>query len=79
MASNPSSDSSTLKSNILRWLSKAMVLESHEQVKSDRYNDTCQWFLDSSEVIDWKDATESSLLWVHGIREYLCVYFFNKY
>ena len=72
MASNASSESVPLKSSILPWLSKAKVLEAHQYLQTDRCKPTCQWFLQSDEVMAWKRATDSCLLWVHGKREYLC-------
>ena len=71
MASNASSDFGSLRSSILPWLSKAKLLEAHQQLQTDRCKPTCQWFLQSDEVMAWKRATDSCLLWVHGKREYL--------
>ena len=71
MAANTSSESGPLKSSILPWLSQANILEAHQHLQTDRYKSTCQWFLQSDQVMAWKRATNSCLLWVHGKREYL--------
>ncbi|KAL8720879.1 MAG: hypothetical protein Q9225_002324 [Loekoesia sp. 1 TL-2023] len=57
---------SPLKSTILPWLSHIMVAEAHQRLQTDRCMPTCQWFLQSDEVMAWENTSDSSLLWVHG-------------
>lgn len=55
---------------ILSWLSPDDFEETHEDYYRKRSRKTGQWLLDDPRFIDWRDQTQSSLLWCHGARKW---------
>ena len=43
--------------------------ETHNMQFRKRYQHTGQWLLDDPRFINWRDGTQSSLLWCHGARK----------
>lgn len=64
-----------MRRNILRWLSPDDFEETHDRHFKKRFGNTGQWLLDDPRFVDWRDKTQSSILWCHGARKsYLAIY-----
>ena len=62
---------------ILRWLSLDDFEGTYEKYFEKRFKNTGQWLLDDPRFIDWRDGTQSSLLWCYGARKlqsYIYIY-----
>ena len=55
--------------NILKWLSTDDFEETHDRHFKKRFENTGQWLLDDPRFRDWRDGTQSSLLWCYGARK----------
>lgn len=55
--------------DILKWISEIPYETDHDTASKDRVNGTCEWLLKTPQYLDWRDSSESKLLWLHGIRE----------
>ena len=62
----------TKKLEILRWISKMPYTQHHETVRKGRLENSGLWLFDQPDYMKWRKSRSSSLLWLHGIREYLC-------
>lgn len=51
---------------ILRWVSSQPYVEFHEQIKKRALPGSGRWLLLSSVYVEWRRASSSSLLWLHG-------------
>jgi hypothetical protein len=51
------------------WLSSAEFGAHHLSVKKQRLDGTGQWLLAKAEFQEWQKSSESSMLWLHGIRK----------
>ena len=54
---------------ILEWLSPDDFEHTHERHFKKRFGNTGQWLLDDARFTNWRDETQSSLLWCHGARK----------
>ncbi|KAI5839056.1 ankyrin repeat-containing domain protein [Morchella snyderi] len=52
--------------DILTWLSTHSPEDDHERIYSKRHGNTGKWFLESTEVQEWLEGLESTLLWCYG-------------
>jgi hypothetical protein len=55
------------RAQILRWLSSEPYIKHHEETKKDALPGTGQWLLSDMVFHTWKNGSESSLLWLHGM------------
>ena len=55
--------------NVLRWLSRDDSEGTHDRHFMKRFKNTGQWLLDDPSFINWRDGSQSSLLWCHGDRK----------
>jgi hypothetical protein len=62
----------TKKLEILGWISKMPYTQHHETVRKGRLENSGLWLFDQLDYVKWRKSRSSSLLWLHGIREYLC-------
>ncbi|KAA8896254.1 hypothetical protein FN846DRAFT_921746 [Sphaerosporella brunnea] len=51
---------------LLLWLSQVPYADLHENERSRRSANTCDWLLRKERFIQWRDSPRSSLLWLHG-------------
>ena len=58
-----------MRKEILRWLSPDDFEETHERHFKKRFENTGQWLLDDPRFTNWRDETQSSLLWCYGARK----------
>lgn len=58
-----------MRRKILKWLSPGDFEETHERHFKKRFDNTGQWLLDDSRFRNWRDMTQSSLLWCYGARK----------
>ena len=54
---------------VLKWLSSEDFEETHERHFKKRFENTGQWLLDDPRFTNWRDETQSSLLWCYGARK----------
>ena len=51
---------------VLEWLSKVKCEDHHTEVVKTRLEGTGAWLLQRSEIREWLESKESSILWLHG-------------
>lgn len=54
---------------ILKWVSSIPVEDDHKDRSKHRTKGTCEWILERSEFLQWKESQSPLILWIHGIRE----------
>jgi hypothetical protein len=54
----------------LDWVSSIPILDHHNNAKEGRTPDTGRWVFSKPEFLNWESCSGSSLLWIHGIREF---------
>ena len=64
-------DAYEMHRKILTWLSSDDFEETHERNFKKRFENTGQWLLDDPRFRNWRDETQSSLLWCYGARKLL--------
>ena len=58
---------SAQRQELLRWLSPIPYLQHHVQSKKDLLEGTGSWFLNNSRLIQWRNSSSSSIMWLRGI------------
>ena len=56
-------------SKVIHWLSPIPYELHHKTNKRDVLEGTGSWLFQEKDMTQWKDSDESSILWLHGIRE----------
>jgi hypothetical protein len=59
-----------LQEDISRWLSPPDPRKNYNVARESRYGETGMWFVNSNTLSEWKASGPSSLLWVHGKRQF---------
>jgi hypothetical protein len=59
-----------LRSDIHRWLSPPDPWKNYNIGRESRHEDTGAWFVNGNTLSEWKESGPSSLLWIHGKRQY---------
>ena len=54
----------------LNWITNNEYQAPHDLALQGLLEDTGKWFFDRIEYKEWRSASASSMLWLHGIREY---------
>jgi hypothetical protein len=49
------------------WLSKIPHRKHHQRHSRERLPGTADWVLRSTQYMDWKDQSDSAILWIHGL------------
>jgi hypothetical protein len=62
--------SSDEKISIINWLSSLKYIKHHRDVYSKVQKDTGTWLLEKVVFLTWELGSESSILWLHGIRKF---------
>lgn len=57
------------KQQILQWLSKIEYIKHHRTAMAGMLKDTGEWMLKKKQFREWRFATKSNILWLHGIRK----------
>lgn len=57
---------------ILKWLSKMKYKEHHDNALEGIVEGTGQWLFKKKAYREWQSSAVSSILWLHGIRKFLC-------
>ncbi|TGO25124.1 hypothetical protein BPAE_0087g00310 [Botrytis paeoniae] len=55
------------RETLLRWLSTIPYRKHHKLKRSERLEGSCEWLLNSTDYIQWKNSSASSILWLNGI------------
>ncbi len=55
---------------ILEWVSPIPYEQHHNTNKRDVLEGTGLWLLREEAMAQWRHSNESSILWLHGIREF---------
>lgn len=56
---------------ILQWISKSEYGAHHLSFRKQRLDGTGEWLLAHPKFQDWQNSSESSILWLHGIRKHI--------
>ena len=59
-----------LQQDIYRWLSPPDPWKNYNIARESRHIGTGAWFLQGRTLSEWKESGPSSLLWIHGKRQY---------
>jgi hypothetical protein len=54
---------------ILNWVSAILYGDHHSSAKEGLLEGTGEWLLQKEEFRNWKASQQSTILWLHGIRE----------
>lgn len=57
---------SVQRTDILSWMSPIPYIKHHSQTKKDILVGTGQWFLNSHQLLEWRQSSSSSILWLRG-------------
>jgi hypothetical protein len=60
--------------DIRKWLSPPDPKKNYDLVLELRHGETGAWFMNSNAFLEWKVSGGSSLLWVHGKRQFTFQY-----
>ena len=55
---------------ILKWLSDVQYRKHHQTLSKGLLEGTGTWLLNKCEYVEWRNSSVSSVLWLHGIREF---------
>jgi hypothetical protein len=55
---------------ILQWLSNVQYKKHHQSLSNGLLEGTGSWLLKKPQVVEWRNSSVSSVLWLHGIRRY---------
>jgi hypothetical protein len=61
-----------LQRDIFRWLSPPDPWQNHNIACELRHSGTAAWFIQGITLSEWRASGPSSLLWIHGKRQF-CV------
>ena len=65
-----------LQQNIRSWLSPPDPWKNHNIARGSQHTGTGAWWIHGEAFLKWKHSSPTSLLWLHGKRQYLrCHYF----
>lgn len=56
--------------DMLKWLSTIQHATHHKTMGKDFLPGSGNWLLQKKEFVEWRQESSSSILWLHGIREY---------
>ena len=65
-----------MQQNVRQWLSPPDPWKNHNIARESRHAGTGVWLIQGDAYADWKSCP-SSLLWVHGERQYLVPYLYS--
>jgi hypothetical protein len=60
-----------LQMTIKGWLSPPDPWKNHHIARESRHEATATWFIEGETFSEWKSTGRSSLLWIHGKRQFL--------
>ena len=67
-----------LQQDVQRWLSPPDPWKNQNIACGSRHTGTAKWFVGGGTLSEWKLSGPSSLLWIHGKREFSGPPFFRK-
>ena len=53
---------------ILKWLSNVQYRKHHQTLSTGLLGGTGSWLLNKRQYLEWRNASVSTVLWLHGIR-----------
>jgi len=56
---------------VLNWITHTEYQAPHNLALQGLLEDTGKWFFDRIEYREWRSASTSSILWLHGIRKFM--------
>jgi hypothetical protein len=59
-----------LRSDLHKWLSPPDPWKNYNVARESRHEATGAWFVNGTTLSKWKESGPSSLLWIHGKRQY---------
>jgi len=59
-----------LQQDIHHWLSPPDPWKNHNVARELHHTGTAIWFVKGNTFLEWKSSQSSSVLWIHGKREY---------
>ena len=58
----------TEREELLKWTSPVPYVSNHDTAKEFRTKHTCRWVFHCSSYQEWKNSSDSKILWLYGIR-----------
>ena len=59
-----------IQQEVQRWLSPPDPWKNHNLARKFRHSETGTWWIQGDTYTEWKSSDRSSLLWIHGKRQY---------
>ncbi len=59
-----------LQQDVQSWLSPPTPWKNYRIARESRHKGTAEWFVGGSTFSEWKSSGPSSLLWIHGKRQF---------
>jgi hypothetical protein len=59
-----------LQQDVRNWLSPPDPWKNHNLARGSRHSKTGTWWIEGDAYAEWKSSGSSSLLWIHGKRQY---------
>jgi len=56
------------QAKILTWISEIPFQDDHHAARSNRTEHTGEWLLRHEKFEEWTGSSQSTILWLHGIR-----------
>jgi hypothetical protein len=66
-----------VRCDVRNWLSPPDPWKNHNVAHESRHNGTGTWWIEGDTYAEWKSSGPSSLLWIHGKRQYFAPPFFT--
>ena len=67
-----------LQQDVRQWLSPPDPWKNYNIGRESRHTGTGTWWIQSDSYAEWKSSGPSSLLWIHGKRQYFVLEFFPE-
>jgi hypothetical protein len=67
-------NSETERNEIFKWLSNGQYRDHHKSKVKAYLRGSGNWLFEKKEFVEWRKATFSSILWLHGIRKLLPIH-----
>jgi len=63
-----------LQQDVQNWLSPPDPWKNHNLARGSRHSGTGTWWIEDDDYVEWKSSGSSSLLWIHGKRQYFLAF-----
>ena len=67
-----------MQQDVRNWLSPPDPWENHNVALGCRHSGTGMWWIEGDAYAEWKSSGSSSVLWLHGKRQYFVAVFHSQ-